>query len=174
MWETSLLPWIRALNWHLFCSVKLFSFLSIVSTENNSSTLHIETNLFSMRTGAVDQGTCLIADPLLIWTHPYRQQFTHTDCPVRFQFSVRYSLCVWIVVHRGGSRFKVDQQLNTSLDIDQSIHTFSHYLFSLIWCRKRCLPSLLPISWFYWSILIIPNPLLRLVTCSSSPNPTLK
>ena len=46
------------------------------------------------------RGTCLTADPLLIWTYPYTRQFTHTICTVRFQLSVQYGLCVWIVAYR--------------------------------------------------------------------------
>ena len=40
------------------------------------------------------QGTCLTADPLLIWSHPCTRQFTYRNCTIRFQFSVRYRLCV--------------------------------------------------------------------------------
>ena len=29
-----------------------------------------------------DKGKCLIADPIYIWTHPYKRQFAHTNYTV--------------------------------------------------------------------------------------------
>ena len=52
-------------------------------------------------------------------THPYTLQSTH------------YLQCVWIVVYRGGSRLKVDQQLNTSLDLLQPYTTVMHCTYTV-------------------------------------------
>ena len=43
---------------------------------------------------STSQRSCLIADPLLIWTHPYRWQSTHTIYTVLRTGNVRYRQCV--------------------------------------------------------------------------------
>ena len=65
------------------------------------------------RDGTRCRGTCLSADPLLIWTH----SLSTTIHVSRFQYGTE---CVCELSSLGGrSRLKADQQLNMSIDIEE-------------------------------------------------------
>ena len=50
---------------------------SIVFLKRNSAP-SLQKELLTLSVHTQSQGTCFISDPLLIWTHPYKRQFTHT------------------------------------------------------------------------------------------------
>ena len=66
---------------------------TLTHTHTHTHTAHIQCPFIHNCCSEHSYSSRIVFDavPLLIWTHLYTRQFTHTNCTVRFQYSVRYS-----------------------------------------------------------------------------------